>query len=111
MNILHYLYTKGETVLNYRMNGRSLIAYPICMFSVFWGMPLLPKGLSEFVFILIFLCWYFILYCLTYVVLPKKKVKLKTWLRKYKNTTSLWAYLYGFSPLIILWIYLIIKFN
>lgn len=74
-------------------------------------MPLLPKGLSEFVFILIFLCWYIILYCLTYVVLPKKKVKLKTWQRKYKNITSLWAYLYGISPLIIYGIYLFIKFN
>lgn len=81
------------------------------MFSVFFGMPLLPKGLSEFVFILIFLCWYIILYCLTYVVLPKKKVKLKTWQRKYKNITSLWAYLYGISPLIIYGIYLFIKFN
>ena len=111
MNILHYLYIKGETVFDYRLNGRSLIAFPIFMFSVFFGMPLLPKGLSEFVFILIFLCWYFILYCLTYVVLPKKKVKLKTWLRKYKNTTSLWAYLYGLSPFIIEWGYLIIKSN
>ena len=111
MNILHYLYTKGETTFNYKLNGRSFIVWPIWTFTVFFGIPLHPKGLNEFVFILIFLACGFLLYLLTYIIIPKKKVRLKTWLRKYKNTTNLWAYLYFFSPLIFFGIYLIIKFN
>lgn len=111
MNILHYLYTKGETVLNYRLNGRSLIVFPIYLITLFFVALLLPKGISQFVFILFCLIWFCILYALTYIVIPKKKVRLKTWLRKYNKTTSLWAYIYLFSPSIMLLIYVIIKFN
>lgn len=77
MNFLHYLYAKGETTLNYRLNGRSLISFPIVLYTLFFGFPLLPHGLNEFVVILIFLCWYFILYALTYIVIPPKKGQIK----------------------------------
>lgn len=111
MNILHYLYTKGETVLNYRLNGRSFIVFPIYLITLFFAQLLLPKGINEFVFILFCLCWFGILYALTYIVIPKKKVKLKTWSHKYNKTTSLWAYIYLFSPSIMLLTYVIIKFG
>lgn len=110
MNFLHYLYTKGVTVSDYRLDGRSFIVFPIFCFTLFWGLPLLPNGVNEFFIILIFLCWLCTLYGLTYIVIPKKKVRLKTWLCKYKNMTSLWAYMYFFSPIITFWIYSIIEF-
>ena len=111
MNILHYLYTKGETTFNYKLNGRSFIVWPMWELTAFFSIPLFPKGLNEFVFILIYLVYGFLLYLLTYILLPKKKVRLKTWLRKYNNTTSLWAYVYFFSPIIIFGIYMIINFD
>lgn len=103
MNFLHYLYTKGETTLNYRLNGRLLIVTPIWLFFLFFSGGLLNVD-NSFLFILVALCWWGTLYGISYIILPPKKVKLKTWIRKYKSMTSFWAYLYFFSPLIILWI-------
>lgn len=104
MNFLHYLYIKGETTLNDRLSGRSLIVFPIFTFSIIFVIPLMPSGIGEFYFYLLFIGWLGILYGMTYLILPPKIVKkrLRSWLKKYKKTTSLWAFLYLLSPTIFL---------
>ena len=106
MNILHYLYTKGETVLNYRLSGRLLIITPVWLFGLFFFSSLVLNVVSQFLYWLIAFCFWGILYGITFIILTKKKIKLKTWKRKYKNVSNFWAYLYLFSPLIALWLLL-----
>ena len=105
MNFLHYLYAKGETVFDYRLNGRLLIITPVWLLSLFFGTSAVLKVCNPFLFALIAFCWWGILFGISFIILPKKKVKLKTWVRKYKSTTNFWAYLYLFLPLILLWIF------
>lgn len=110
MKFLHYLYVKGEA--NFRLGGRGLIVAPIWLFTLFFSTELFPPNLfNEFEFLAITLCFLAVITKISYIIIPKKEVKLKAWERKYKKITSLWAYLYFFSPLIVLWIYLIIRFG
>lgn len=110
MNFLHYLYVKGEA--NFRLGGRGLIVAPIWLFTLFFSTELFPPDLfNKFGFIALTLCFLAVITMISYIIIPKKKVKLKAWERKYKKITSLWAYLYFFSPLIALWTYMIIRLD
>lgn len=111
MNFLHYLYAKGETIFELRLGGRGLIVAPVWMITLFFGHPLFPQGLGKLCFMIIYLCWLAILVLITHLILPKKNVKLKAWVRKYRKRTNFWAYLYLFSPIIILLTYTIIEFH
>lgn len=109
MNCFHYLYTKGETVFYPRLGGRGLLVAPVWFLSLVSTTPFMPIGIEQFSFIIISLCWLGILSGISYIVIPKKeaKTKMKSWIRKYKRSTNLWAYLYLFSPIIFLLSYFI----
>lgn len=121
MNFIHYLFIKGETTFGShpgkgffqggRLSGRSIICYPLWLFAMYLSMPWIPSGLSDFSIWVIIISYFLLLYGLTYLLIPRKTVKknLKRWMRRYKRTTSLWAYLYLFSPIIAMVGYVIFK--
>lgn len=111
MNFLHYLYAKGETVFYPRLGGRALLIAPIWFLSIISTTPFMPLGIEQFSFILLSLCWLGILIGVSYILLPKKEAetKLKSWVRKYKKTTTLYACLYLLSPILFLLFYLFIS--
>lgn len=104
MNFIHYLYAKGETVFSPRLGGRGLFIAPIWFLSIISTTPFMPLGIEQFSFIFLSLCWLGILIGVSYILIPKKEAetKLKSWVRKYKKTTTLWAYLYLLSPILFL---------
>lgn len=111
MNFIHYLYAKGETVFSPRLGGRGLFIAPIWFLSIISTIPFMPLGIEQFSFIFLSLCWLGILIGVSYILIPKKEAetKLKSWVRKYKKTTTLWAYLYLLSPILFLLFYLFIS--
>lgn len=90
MNFIHYLYAKGETVFSPRLGGRGLFIAPICFLSIISTTPFMPLGIEQVSFVLLSLCWLGILIGVSYILIPKKEAetKLKSWVRKYKKTTT-----------------------
>lgn len=90
MNFIHYLYAKGETVFSPRLGGRGLFIAPIWFLSIVSTTPFMPLGIEQVSFVLLSLCWLGILIGVSYILIPKKEAetKLKSWVRKYKKTTT-----------------------
>lgn len=108
MNILHYLYVKGESA--FPLGGRGLIIWPVWLLMIFYILRLMIKnGISGDIFALSVLCLYGILLGITYIILPRKKAKncLDSWKNKYGGAKGLWAKLYVISPIIIFFVALI----
>lgn len=93
MNFVHYLYVKFE---NIRGGSRGGISVPISVWLYVLLMPFISEYCGKFWWIML-IAIFILPIGLTYIVLPPKKVHIKTWKEKYENTTSLWAYLYFFG--------------